>query len=76
MGNKTLEAFAENARLQEQMSNTFQACEDSLKAEKKGFESLVADYQEQTGCTKSEAISHIARTHPEAHAAYIEGVNS
>ncbi len=45
-------------------------------SDKKDFETLVAEYQAEKGCKKSEAIKAIANSHPDKHAAYIEKTNA
>lgn len=44
-------------------------------SDRKDFETLVAEYQAENGCKKSEAIKAIAKSNPEAHAAYIKKTN-
>lgn len=45
-------------------------------SDKKDFETLVAEYQAEKGCKKSEAIRAVANCHPEAHSAYIKKTNA
>ena len=40
------------------------------------FEGLVSSHMEVFKCSKGDAIQAVARINPEAHAAYIQGVNS
>ena len=42
----------------------------------KTFEDLVAEYARANGCSKAEAISHVAKNFPEAHVDYLERCNA
>ncbi len=39
------------------------------------FETLVAEHQKKTGCSRADAIREVAVKHPRAHARYIQSVN-
>lgn len=38
--------------------------------EPKGFDALVAERQKEAGCSRGEAVAHVARTNPEVHEAW------
>lgn len=46
------------------------------KKEPTAFESLVDAHMKRENCSRGDAVSHIARTNPAEHEAYIQGVNS
>jgi len=49
--------------------------EPNPKKEAKDFSALISEYVEAHKCSKGEAIQAIARTNPDAHAAYIQAMN-
>lgn len=52
--------------------------EDKKKAEegKKDFMALVGEYQKEHKCSKGEAISAVAGSHPDEHAKYVDGMST
>ncbi|GJQ59780.1 MAG: hypothetical protein SCALA701_25810 [Candidatus Scalindua sp.] len=45
--------------------------ETNEESDKKDFKTLVAEYQAEHKCTKTDAMKAVAKSHPEEHAAYI-----
>lgn len=73
-------AIAECARINKEhdegLRSGLEAFEKSIMHERMNFEELVDAHMKQAGCSRSDAISAVARAYPEKHEEYIRRVNS